>query len=212
MGIDNLKDSVYSVNEIKNNNLDLINESKINEYDVPEELADIKDRITNLLNFRNENKDLNPNCNELMDVLIDLNNSLAREIKSNSPDLEACEKIKKSFNVLYDNVINHALVDISKFADKDSNLYKLFETLKSKLDDPKRVNLETREYLKVLSGVNVFQRERIINGEVVYPNEYENGVINESPEYDIPEELIDICNNLRKDIRNPEKLREDVVK
>lgn len=191
---------------------DLVEKSKINEYEVPENLKNIKNRIAGLLNFRNENKDLNPNCNELMDITVDLNNSLAKELKSESPDIEACDSIKSSFGVLYGNVIDHALLSVSKLASKDSSIYKTFEGVIEKLNSPKRINLETKEYLKVLVGVNFFQRERAALGEAVQPNSYESGVIEDFDEYDIPDDLIDVTNRLKSDVKSPELLIDELTK
>ena len=38
-----------------------------------------------------------------MDVTVDLNNSLAKELKLESHDIQACNSIKDTFGVLYDN-------------------------------------------------------------------------------------------------------------
>ncbi len=186
----------------------LVKMADIENLDVPQNLKNIKERIKNILNFRNEHQDYNPNCNELMDVMIDLNNGLSKEQKEKNPNIESCHKLTLGFNVLYDNVINQSLLG-NGYANKDSGLYKLFENVKNNMEEPERINLETKEYLKVLAGTNYYQREMLKNSnEVVYPNNSEKEVINDSDNYDIPESLEAITEEIKNDINNPDRMKE----
>jgi len=205
---EDLQKSIVSVEEQVAQE-DFILTSNIDGYDVPQTLKGIKQSIKNLLNWRNENKDMNPNCEEIARVMIDLNNALAREMGEPTPDVEACDNLRKSFDVLYNNVVEHALVG-KKFADKQSNLYRLLSSMKSGLYSPTRIEQEEQNYLRTLCGVNFFQRERLQQGEVVFPNETEKVTIENVQRDRLPESLKSICARMEKDIASPEIMKDEM--
>ncbi len=203
---------IEGLNELVNPNMgvevrNLVEDSGIEGLEVPQNLKASKQRIQGLLNFRNEHQDFAPNCNEMMDVMIDFNNSLSREKKQENPDNKSCENLRNAFDVLYNNVINEALLD-SGYANKDSNLYKMFDTVYEGLQSPKRINLESKEYLKVLAGFNYFQREQLSSGNLVAPNPSESMVLEDSDEYDLSDSLRKITDEVKLDINSPERMKE----
>ena len=208
--IDELQENVIGDEEFeKLTERDLIQEANIDGYEVPETLGEIKVRIKGVLDFRNVNQDLNPNCYELATLMLELNNSLVAELASEQPNIKACENIKGSLSVLYDNVINHALVG-KKFADKQSNIYKLFEKMKEGLEVPQPIKDEEKIYLQTICGVNFFQRERLKDGEEVFPNPTEQGII-DNVDYDkLPENVQNIAKEMSMDIASPKRMQEDL--
>lgn len=207
--IEELEKNVVSDGEYGSSQKDLMDAANIDGYDVPQTLSGVKANIKGVLNFRNENKDLNPNCFELASLALCLNNALATEMAKETPDIEACDNMRASFGVLYDNVINHALVG-KKFADKESNIYKLFEKMRTALQQPEVIGEEEKRYLQTLCGVNFFQRERLKAGEIVQPNEYEQGVIENIDHESLPKDLQDICVKMEQDISSPEIMRDSL--
>ena len=187
--------------------VDLMVLSNIDGFDVPQTLATVKQDIRNVMSFRNDNKDLNPNCFELAKLSLDLNNAIAREMAKKEPNVEACDNMRAAFDVLYRNVIEHALVG-KKFADRQSNIYKLFNKMKSRLESPVRIEEEEKRYLQTLCGVNFFQRERLQQGEIVLPNQYEKAVIDNVEHELLPEDLQPICVKMEQDIATPEIMRD----
>ena len=187
--------------------VDLMEAANIDGYDVPSTLATVRSNIKNVLSFRNDNKDLNPNCEEIARLTLELNNALAREMSKAQPDVQACESLTESFDVLYHNVVEHALVG-KKIADRQSSLYKLLATMKASLESPKRVEEEEKRYLQTLCSVNFFQREKLQQGEIVAPNQYEQAVIGNVEHELLPEDLQPICVKMEQDIATPEIMRD----
>lgn len=204
---ENLKAGVITEDDIQKESRSLLIDSNIDGYDVPETLAGIKERLKGLLAFRNDNQDLNPNCYELADITLSLNNALASEMEKENPDLAACERITQSFEVLYENVAEHALVG-KKLADKKSSLYALLSSMKKGLSNPQKISDNQKQYMQVLSGVNFYQRERLKEGEVALPNECETQIIAEADKENLPDDLKIVCENIEKDISEPQKMLE----
>jgi len=202
-----LKDGVITEAEMPKESRNLLVEADIDSYDVPETLAGIKERLKGLLSFRNDNQDLNPNCYELADITLSLNNALASEMEKENPDIAACERIRQSFEVLYENVAEHALVG-KKIADKKSSLYALLSSMKKGLANPQRIDDKQKQYMQVLSGVNFYQRERLKEGDVALPNECETQIIADADKEKLPDDLKIACENIEKDISKPQRMLE----
>lgn len=179
---------------------DLVKESGIEELELPVNLQPIKNRIEGVLKFRNENQKLDPNMFELMDIMTSLNNSLARDGNASSSQRE---DLKRAFDVLYTNVLDDGFIG-NHLGDKNSNIYQMFENVKNGLYEPEEIDSFTAEYLNVLSGVNLYQRQQLKEKNIAYPNDFEKSIIENRDSLNIPEHLKDITLKVQDDISMPE--------
>ncbi len=197
--IEDLKKSVNTDFEKR----DLIKESKIEQLEVPANFVPVKSQIEGLLRFRNDNQVLYPNMRELMELMAKLNNSLA---KDKNASVEQREGLKDAFFVVYDNVINDGLLG-NHLSSKRSSLYKMFDTVKQGLNDPKVMEAELIEYLGVLSSVNGHQRIQYKEtGILAEPNPIERDIIRSGDYIEMPENLREESLKLQDDIFHPERL------